>query len=244
MRRIFIVLPTLFVLLCVWMIASENVSASSLTLTRNVSQPSVAVGPLCHHLQVHLQGQQAPQRKCLDALVHNNATPFIGVTGCDNDSLILYWDANLSGDTVCFDGSGSTDLTSYCAPWDKGGCLNSWNDQPSSFQANDVSGGLYSNIGDNGQAEYFSAFASANLDGSGGRLGNDTASSVNLQDYKGLNNLGEIADHFISRCRKGSIRSEFPGEYYNSTLGAIRNDSSARGKKAWKLLNDTRFIKR
>ncbi len=26
------------------------------------------------------------------------------------------------------------------------------------------------------------------------------------------NNLGDIADSFISRCRKGSIRQEFPGE--------------------------------
>jgi hypothetical protein len=56
-------------------------------------------------------------------------------------------------------------------------------------------------------------------------------------------NLTEIADNFISRCRKASIRSEFPGELLPETLGNIKKGKSARHKKAWKLLNDNRFKK-
>jgi hypothetical protein len=56
-------------------------------------------------------------------------------------------------------------------------------------------------------------------------------------------NLGDIADDFISRCRKASIRSEFPGELLPETLGNIKKGKSARHKKAWKLLNDNRFKK-
>jgi hypothetical protein len=57
------------------------------------------------------------------------------------------------------------------------------------------------------------------------------------------NNLGDIADGFISRCRKGSIRQEFPGELLNETLTTIKAGNAANYKKAWKLLNDGRFLK-
>lgn len=56
-------------------------------------------------------------------------------------------------------------------------------------------------------------------------------------------NLDESADSFISRCRKGSIRREFPSDYYGKTLREIKRDKSANGKKAYKLLNDGRFKK-
>ncbi|MDQ1293241.1 MAG: hypothetical protein QG608_1122 [Actinomycetota bacterium] len=56
-------------------------------------------------------------------------------------------------------------------------------------------------------------------------------------------NLDMIATVFIGRCRKGSIRQEFPGEYLDIKLGVIKKESSATGKKAWKLLNDNRFKK-
>ena len=56
-------------------------------------------------------------------------------------------------------------------------------------------------------------------------------------------NLDSTADNFISRCRKASIRREFPGEYYGTTLRAISQDNSANGRKAYKLLNDNRFKK-
>jgi hypothetical protein len=56
-------------------------------------------------------------------------------------------------------------------------------------------------------------------------------------------NLGDVADSFISRCCKASIRSEFPGELLQETLGTIKKGKTARHKKAWKLLNDGRFKK-
>lgn len=62
-------------------------------------------------------------------------------------------------------------------------------------------------------------------------------------DCVASNNLGDIADSFISRCRKGSIRQEYPGELLNETLGNIKAGSAANYKKAWKLLNDGRFVK-
>lgn len=77
------------------------------------------------------------------------------------------------------------------------------------------------------------------------------SSSIELSDYLvaqaadcvASNNLGDIADSFISRCRKGSIRQEFPGELLKETLGNIKAGSAANYKKAWKLLNDSRFAK-
>ncbi|UGQ12973.1 hypothetical protein LO772_04950 [Yinghuangia sp. ASG 101] len=56
-------------------------------------------------------------------------------------------------------------------------------------------------------------------------------------------NLGEIANNFISRCRKASIRQVFPGEHYGDTLGEIRDCRTKSCKTAWKLLNDGRFKK-
>ena len=56
-------------------------------------------------------------------------------------------------------------------------------------------------------------------------------------------NLGEMADSFIGRCCQASIRREFPGEMLNETLGNIKRGTTARHKKAWKLLNDNRFKK-
>ncbi|NOS89953.1 MAG: hypothetical protein HOP34_15700 [Methylococcaceae bacterium] len=56
-------------------------------------------------------------------------------------------------------------------------------------------------------------------------------------------NLGEIADNFISRCCKGDMRREFPGELLAETLGSIKKGKTAKHKKAWKLLNEGRFKK-
>lgn len=62
-------------------------------------------------------------------------------------------------------------------------------------------------------------------------------------DCVAKNNLSEKADPYISRCRKASIRKEFPSEHLNDTLGDIQKGKSASEKKAWKLLNDKRFAK-
>ena len=56
-------------------------------------------------------------------------------------------------------------------------------------------------------------------------------------------NLSMIADSFISKCRKASIRQVFPGQHYSDTVLSIKNGSSASQKTAWKLLNDNRFKK-
>ncbi|WP_428261773.1 hypothetical protein [Haliangium sp.] len=56
-------------------------------------------------------------------------------------------------------------------------------------------------------------------------------------------NLAEEADSFISRCRKASIRREFPGELLTSTLGEIKRGRTNKNRTAWKLLNDSRFAK-
>ncbi|QIS09041.1 hypothetical protein [Nocardia arthritidis] len=75
----------------------------------------------------------------------------------------------------------------------------------------------------------------------------DTVGAVQLAEYGGNctagDNLGDKADSFISRCRKGSIRREFPGQLLQATLGEIKKGTSADYKKAWKLLNDNRFKK-
>jgi hypothetical protein len=56
-------------------------------------------------------------------------------------------------------------------------------------------------------------------------------------------NLGEIAESYISCCRKASIRREFPSQHYYLTLAEIKSDRSGNGRKAYKLLNDGRFTK-
>lgn len=68
-------------------------------------------------------------------------------------------------------------------------------------------------------------------------------SEARAADCVANNNLSEKAQSYIGRCRKGSINSEFPSEMYSETLNVIKNGSTANHKKAWKLLNDSRFVK-
>lgn len=49
-------------------------------------------------------------------------------------------------------------------------------------------------------------------------------------------NLDEIAQDFISRCKKGSINQAFPGELYGSTLGDIFAGTGSSHRTAQKLL--------
>ena len=56
-------------------------------------------------------------------------------------------------------------------------------------------------------------------------------------------NLDETCRSFIGRCRRGGINSEFPGQFYDVTIRVVKDGSSADHKKAWKLLNDNRFVK-
>ncbi|MEV0982244.1 hypothetical protein [Streptomyces sp. NPDC049915] len=74
----------------------------------------------------------------------------------------------------------------------------------------------------------------------------DDAGLVAGRDCRAGDNLDEIAAKFISRCKKGSIRREFPSDRLSRSLGQIY-DGKQRGDrddvKAWKLLNDRRFDK-
>ncbi len=81
---------------------------------------------------------------------------------------------------------------------------------------------------------------------SGGSLttsGIEVVQSVQAASCNAGSNLSETAQAFISRCCKGKINSEFPGEMYSKTIGEIKNGKTAVHKKAWKLLNDNRFKK-
>lgn len=56
-------------------------------------------------------------------------------------------------------------------------------------------------------------------------------------------NLDEAAISFIGRCCKGSIFREFPGQLLFAKIAEIRRGTTADHKKAWKLLNNSRFRK-
>ncbi|MFD1538284.1 hypothetical protein [Nonomuraea guangzhouensis] len=68
-----------------------------------------------------------------------------------------------------------------------------------------------------------------------------TGTSAAVLSCNARDNLSAIANDFISKCRKASIRQEFPSEFLPDTLGTIQKIKTARGKTAWKLLNDNRF---
>lgn len=55
--------------------------------------------------------------------------------------------------------------------------------------------------------------------------------------------LDETCRSFISRCRKGGIHSEFPGQFYDVKIRVVKEGKTDAHKKAWKLLNDGRFKK-
>ncbi|WP_436771587.1 hypothetical protein [Yinghuangia sp. YIM S09857] len=56
-------------------------------------------------------------------------------------------------------------------------------------------------------------------------------------------NLGEVANNFISRCRKAGIRQRFPGEHYGDKLGYLMKCRTESCNRAWKLLQDGRWKK-
>lgn len=81
----------------------------------------------CSHLHVHLNGQEPATQTCLDdsGLDCRN--------GENNIELILWWDANYSGPSICFSGTGSVDLTTFSAPPISCSC-DTWDNQVSSFE--------------------------------------------------------------------------------------------------------------
>jgi hypothetical protein len=64
-----------------------------------------------------------------------------------------------------------------------------------------------------------------------------------LASCKVEDNLAATAEDYIKRCRKASILREFPSEYLDRTLAIIKTDRTTKGRKAWKLLTDSRFAK-
>lgn len=67
---------------------------------------------------------------------------------------------------------------------------------------------------------------------------NATSKSVNCVPDK---NLNAVADYFIRRCFKASIKTEFPSDLLQRKIVTIKTGKTAAEKKAWKLLNDKRF---
>ena len=205
--------------------------------TRPAQVTKHLVSQSCEHLLVHLRGNEPPLTTCLDAQ-HPKS---VSIT-CDDYSLVLYWDANFSGATLCFSGSGWANLTDYCAPIYLGGCLQNWNDKTSSFESHDTPGTFYYNTDLNGPALSFPVFFSANLYGSL----NDSISSLAIQSCDPNDNPDETADSFISRCLRGSIRQQFPSQLLGWTLAQIFACAKTGNKScqtARKLLTDSRFRK-
>lgn len=67
--------------------------------------------------------------------------------------------------------------------------------------------------------------------------------TITYQGCTANDNLNITCKVFISRCRKGSINREFPSEFLDDKMSVVKKGSSAKHKKAWKLLNDNRFKK-
>lgn len=65
----------------------------------------------------------------------------------------------------------------------------------------------------------------------------------NVQTCDAGASLEETCRNFIAKCRKGSIHSEFPAEFYDVQIKVVKNGKTDAHKKAWKLLNDGRFKK-
>lgn len=66
------------------------------------------------------------------------------------------------------------------------------------------------------------------------------------RDCNATNNQDEIAQSFIGRCCKGSIRAEFPGQWLSRLIGEVRKAADAGDKTArtaWKLLNKGEYKK-
>lgn len=161
---------------------------STMEVQKIAARESASARVECGHLQVYLHGWQQPGVKCLDVLVQSrlahlstsrSIVPEIYTTGCDNNSLVIWADANFTGWTICFKGAGATDMTSYCGPAPVG-CLWNWNDQASSYAPGCSAGTFYMNIGEGGEAQGFASHGPRHNFGGPGMLPNDSLSSVKL----------------------------------------------------------------
>lgn len=157
--------------------AHEQSQTPSNNYIHNATAALVKKG--CNNLHITLRGNTndaAPIIECSDALSSGGVSPNIGVVDCSSSSIILYWD-EYAGGTLCFSGTGATDLTSYCAPWNYGGCVNNWNDKVTSFTSY-ANGKLYRDIGE--QNYLYSLSNGSRADFAGNNSLNDQASSICL----------------------------------------------------------------
>lgn len=136
---------------------------------------------------VYLHGSNAPTSKCLDR--HGrNATPFIYVTDCSYSALEL---VNISKDdwTICFIGSGNTNMTDYCAPIWAGGCLvPSWNDQADNYQTGCSDVFFYADINESGTVQYARPHEGWSFNGGTSPSGQHTLFDNSLSSITLLNN--------------------------------------------------------
>jgi hypothetical protein len=86
-------------------------------------------------------------------------------------------------------------------------------------------------------------------------------SAASAQNCNPQDNMGETAQSFAGRCCKGSIKSVFPGQYWDKTLKEIDADCTSGGRRycddddapsassiaaartAWKLLKSNEYRK-
>jgi hypothetical protein len=149
--------------------------------TYQASKKLVAQG--CKEQSVTLHGNTKnvpPSIVCADAKSTSGIQPNLSVAqNCAQSALILYKD-EFGGGTLCFSGTGATDLTSYCLPIEDGGCLYNWNDEVTSFSTTSYTnpGSIYRDIGEAGFMTSFTSSTGA-VDWAG-TSNNDQASSVRI----------------------------------------------------------------
>lgn len=184
-RIVRLVMATSFLALLIFSVFGATAFAAPITpniqsnSTFHIQNSLISSTASCAHLQIYLHGVQPTTIKCLDKRINGNVTPFgILAVPCDSGSLVLWEDSGFSGATLCLKGAGSTDLTSYCLPWYRGGCAGgNWNDRVSSYAPGCSFGTIYADIGQNNPMVSFSGNGiRQNLTGTN----NDKASSVTL----------------------------------------------------------------
>jgi hypothetical protein len=137
----------------------------------------------CHTLYIHLNGSLPATATCLDReaqLAGVTPGPLTSLDGtCNSAALWIYSDTNYSGSRICFRGSGSVNMGDYTYNCSFGLCY-SWNDVASSYWAGCSGGTFYQDTNDSGTAQNFGYIEKNLFDGQGGRLSNDSLSSVKL----------------------------------------------------------------
>lgn len=138
--------------------------------TNTVTAKARTLQTSCHKLLVQLHGTQSATSTCLDGRD-------TGKVDCGNRNALVIWaDANQTGWSICFEGAGFANMTSYGV-----GFWWNWNDQASSYAAGCSSGTFYKDINGGGQQQNFNPYPEQNnFDGQSGRLPNDSLSSLQL----------------------------------------------------------------